>query len=376
MRPAYLPVLVLLGLSMIGMGCQEEKAAWMGKIEIVNGVANVSNPALPKFGDCRIVLDEDLSIGEDKGRTESIFSRIGGLAVDDRGNIYAIDSREAVVRVFDREGVFIRTIGRRGQGPGETQYPVFVQVTAQGELAVYDYSVARMVFYSLEGTYLRSKTTPRPVLPIGLDSQGTLIAQYILAPPPLGGKLFLSLDPEYHFERELAREEMGKDRTFDIGRPSCFAALSPNDSIVWGDSREYVLYVLKADGSPVMRIAGEFHPRAITAEEEKEYRQRYAEPLKAGLQISFRGKWPAFSELFVDDEGHIFVKTYERAGEGTNSFYLDVFNRYGVYEAKVALPVTLDRNSVWKNGRVYTVETGEDGSPLIKRLRVTWKSGS
>ena len=36
-------------------------------------------------------MEEDLSIGPDNGKPEYLFSQIGGLAVDDEGNIYAID---------------------------------------------------------------------------------------------------------------------------------------------------------------------------------------------------------------------------------------------------------------------------------------------
>ena len=374
MRSANLTISVLVAFSMLGIGCQKEKATWTGKIEIVNEITNVLNPIKPKFENRALFLDEELSIGEDKERPEYIFSGIGGLAVDEQGNIYAIDSREAVVRVFDHQGMYVRTIGRKGQGPGETQYPVFVQATPQGELAVYDYSVARMLFYSLDGNYLRQKTTPRPVLPIGLDSQGGLIALYILAPPPINGKLILKLDRDYGSEQELAREEKGKERRFDIGRPTCYAALSSSDMIIWGDSNQYDLHILNPDGKLVMRITKEFNPLNITSEEENEYRLKYAEPLKAGMTISFRAKWPAFSWFFVDDEGHIFVKTYERAGAGANSFYYDVFNKDGVYESKVVIPVNLDRNSLWKNGKVYTIERDENGLPLIKRHRVTWRA--
>jgi len=58
------------------------------------------------------------------------------------------------------------------------------------------------------------------------------------------------------------------------------------------------------------------------------------------------------------------------------SFYYDVFNKDGIFESKVVMPVTLDKNSVWKNGRVYTVEKYENGLPLIKRHRVTWRAVS
>jgi len=376
MRSTNTTVSVLVAFSMLGIGCQKERATWTGKIEIVDGITNVSNPAKPKFENRVLILDEELSIGEDEGRPEHLFSEIGGLAVDEQGNLYAIDSREAVVKVFNEQGTYVRTIGRKGQGPGETQYPIFAQVTAQGELAVYDYSVARMLFYSLDGTYLRQKTTPRPVMPIGLDSLGSLVAQYILAPPPLGGKMILKLDRDYGSEQGLVREETGKERGFDIGRPTCYAVLSSGDMIIWGDSSQYILHKLSQAAELAMKITKEYNPLSITSEEESEYRHKYAEPLRAGMTISFRSKWPAFSGLFVDDEGRIFVRTYERAGTGANSFYYDVFNKEGVYESKVIITLNLDRYSVWKNGKVYTVEKDEAGLPLIKRHRATWRTGS
>ena len=94
------------------------------------------------------------------------------------------------------------------------------------------------------------------------------------------------------------------------------------------------------------------------------------------MTISFRGKWPAFSGLFVDDEGHVIVRTYEHAGGGANSFYYDVFNKDGVYESRVIIHASLDENTVWRKGRVYTVEKDENGLPLIKRYRVTWGTAS
>jgi len=375
MRTAELSIFALVALSIIATGCRGERAAWTGRIEIVDGVTVVHNPSRPRIEDRVLILEEDLSIGQEGGRPEYLFSGIGGLTVDAEGNIYAIDASEAAVRVFDKKGGYLRTIGRKGQGPGETQYPIFIQITAQGELAVYDYSAARMLFYSLDGIYLRQKATSRPMLPLGLDSQGRLVAQMILAPPPLGGKVILRLDRAYGSAQEIAREEMGKDRMFDIGRPSCYAALSSDDMILWGDSGQYSLFLMSPNGKLVKRIVKEFHARAITNEEKVEYREEFAEPLKAGMKISFRDRFPAFSGVFFDDQDRILVRTYDRVSASRDSFYYDVFNKEGVYEAKVDVPVTLDRNTVWKDGKVYTVESDESGLPFIKRFRITWKRG-
>jgi hypothetical protein len=365
----------LIVLSLIAPDCRPREPGWAGRIENVDGVTVVHNPSRPRTEDRVLVLEEDLSIGQEGGGPEYLFSGIGGLAVDTAGDIYAIDTREAAVRVFDKNGMYLRTIGRKGQGPGETQYPVFVQITAEGELAVYDYSAGRMLFYSSDGAYLRQKTTSRIVFPIGLDSEGRLIAQHILAPPPKGGKVILRFDRDYGSEQDLAREEMGPDRVFDIGRPACYAALSPDDRVVWGDSAEYLLNMLSPEGKLIRKIIGEFHARAITDAERDENRGKYADALKFGMQISFRDRWPAFSGLFFDDEGRLLVRTYERGMGSGNSFFYDVFDREGVYESRVALPMTLERNSIWKDGKIYTVESDESGLPLIKRHRITWKRG-
>ena len=380
MRSSRLTISVLIGLSMLGMNSWGKKATGPQGLEKTIPVTKILNPAKPRFEDRAIILDEELSIGNEKGSPEYTFSKIADLAVDEHGNIYAIDSNEAAVRILNKEGRYVRTIGHRGQGFGEMEEPVFVQVTAQGELAVYDhhesFTESFMLFYSLEGTFLRQKKIlPFAVYPIGMDSKGRLLGQYFF-PPPDGRKLIAKIDAgggAMEFGREM---EYVKDKVLDIGRPSCYGALSPDDKVLYGDSKEYRLFLWSADDQTVKMITKTFQrPREITEKDKEQYRKKYADSLKKGVKITFRARWPAFSGLFVDDEGRIFVRTYERTREGLDSFYYDVFNKEGVYEAKVTIPVTLDNNSVWKNGKLYTIETDTKGMPLIKRYRITWTTG-
>ena len=50
-----------------------------------------------------------------------MFSYIRDIVLDPQDNIYAIDSMELCIKVFNREGQFVRAFGREGQGPGEFQ---------------------------------------------------------------------------------------------------------------------------------------------------------------------------------------------------------------------------------------------------------------
>jgi hypothetical protein len=71
----------------------------------------------------------------------------------------------------------------------------------------------------------------------------------------------------------------------------------------------------------------------------------------------------------VDEEGRIFVRTWEKTKDKRGYFY-DVFDPEGKYIAKIPLSGYL---KLWVKGKLYTAEETEDGFPVIKRYNVIWK---
>lgn len=372
LRTAVLISLLIPSL-LLSLACQKQTGGWKGSIERRGGLTVVKNPKAPLYGSEIFSLEKNLTIGKAEGEKEYLFSRISGVDVDDNGNVYVIDGAEAHVRVFDNKGRYLRTIGRRGQGPGETEMPVYVQITSRGGIFVYDYAAPRAVFYSLEGRFLNQLAAGRWCLPVKLDSQGNLIGLEILAPPPLGGKILKRYDSAFSLQRIIAREEQGVPKVFDIGRPALYACAAPGDNIVWGNSAEYVLYVLDAKGDLIKTIERDYNPVPITSKDKEAYRKQYEGPLRAGYKINFQSHFPAYSGIFADDGGRIFVKTYERCGETADSFYYDVFDEEGRYLAKLPIKVELNRNCVWKNHRLYAIESDEQGFQMVNRYSVSWE---
>jgi hypothetical protein len=352
--------------------CRGRSNHWAGKIEERNGIIVVENPAEPIHRDAALSLKEELSIGRENAGDEYSFSDISSLDADDEGRIYVIEGSDANVRVFDRNGVFLRTIGRKGQGPGEMEKPVYIQVAAGREIFVLDYMASRGLDFSLDGTFLRQQRMLRPTLPIRRDSRGRLVGMEILAPPPAGGKVIKAYGSDLRPLFEIAKEEQGARGIFDIGRPGCYCAVTPNDSIVWGDSKEYVLHVLDPEGRLVRRITKQHRSVPISSEDRETFRKRYSDAVRAGMKLEFRSHFPAFGGIFADEAGRIFVKTYERFENGKDSFYFDVFDPEGRFSAKIPMTVNLDRHSVWKNGKLYALETNPEGFPKIKRYEVIW----
>ena len=64
-------------------------------------------------------LVPEVTIGELDGPEEYLFGRISSIAVNNDGTVYVLDQQAQHVRVFDSRGVYLETLGRRGQGPGE-----------------------------------------------------------------------------------------------------------------------------------------------------------------------------------------------------------------------------------------------------------------
>jgi len=69
----------------------------------------------------RIVIEEELIIGQEYGAEAEMFSYIRDMALDQQDNLYVVDSMEVCVKIFDSKGKFVRVFGREGQGPGEFQ---------------------------------------------------------------------------------------------------------------------------------------------------------------------------------------------------------------------------------------------------------------
>jgi hypothetical protein len=79
---------------------ESQKPEWNGKIETENGVKVIRNPREPIYGQIKLDLKEDLSIGGENDKNY-MFYRVRGIAVDNQENIYVADMSNFRVQKFD-----------------------------------------------------------------------------------------------------------------------------------------------------------------------------------------------------------------------------------------------------------------------------------
>ena len=154
-------VLIVLFLSVviIFVSCGKQKAEWKGTIEKVNGVTVVKNPKEGLWDSkekTNVTIIQERQIGVLDGPEEFLFINISDVAVNIKGDIYVADRRLSEVRKFNKDGKYLLSLGRRGQGPGEFQSVNLVSVNSHNELIAFDNKIRRVSIFSDIGEHIKT----------------------------------------------------------------------------------------------------------------------------------------------------------------------------------------------------------------------------
>jgi hypothetical protein len=109
------------------------------KIEIVNGVRVIHNDKGGQWGaNPAVKLELIRTIGGLDAEENLSFNNPTDIVQDSAGNLYILDSGNKRIQKVNSEGKFIKTIGRKGQGPGEFQAAYSLDIDNEDNLFVFD----------------------------------------------------------------------------------------------------------------------------------------------------------------------------------------------------------------------------------------------
>lgn len=114
-----------------------------------------------------------LTLGADEGDENYIIGGVADIEEDAVGNIYVLDFKFRMIRKYDRNGNFIKNIGKKGEGPGEI--PQFTVDMELRNKKIYLLLINMVIIYDIDGNYLSSFKLP--ILPryINVDKEGKII---------------------------------------------------------------------------------------------------------------------------------------------------------------------------------------------------------
>ena len=383
----YLSVFCLLIVSTTSFGQQGQK--WEGSINNEDGVRAVKNPMEPLYGDIAFELDEVLVI-KDKEASKYRFFQISRIIVDEDENIFALDVRKNQIFKFNKEGIYINSFGRRGQGPGEFERPVNLFINKPQQIFVSD--ARKIHVFNNSGEYVKGLSINHDFAHFFVDNQDNIIAVSHVITEDGTKKSIVKYDNMGKETQKLADFEtvQAEIRKSEDGKPSSLTVyheynylpyMYPKDNtqFYYGYPSIYKLYLMDSSGNLNMVIEKEEAPQSITRKEknhivkviEKRLSRMNRKFSRDHIEdaCKFSPHRPFFNGIFSDENGVLFItKVSSVLDEEDTIFYFDIFNSDGIYLYKSSLPFV---PSYIDKGCIYGIRTNEDsGETNIIKYKV------
>jgi hypothetical protein len=372
-------------------------------------------------------LVEELSIGVADGTEEYILGEIGDVALGRDGSLYVYDGQVPIVRHYDANGKFLRSIGRRGSGPGEYRSVSGIATTPDGRLLVWDTGNWRVNVYAASGDFVTQWLTPSGMSGGGtaqysralmVDSAGRVVTRkqvfnirdienrptLWLRFRPDGTPLDTIHEPPMPDPgRLVARADRVSTTNGVPFAPKRLMTMSPLGYLVTGYPNRYA-FEMHQPGHSLVSVRRDVKADQVTRAERREARERIEERMR---QTDPAWSWngpdipdtkPLYHTINMGLDGRVWIGLTPEAGprigglSGTSGAgqgaprtarptadrgpsqptLYDVFEPDGRYLGQVQLPAGFSA-AARKGDQVWGVALGDDDVPRLKRYRIAWR---
>lgn len=338
-----LSLLLLAQSSVFLAGCSAGRGGvasgeWEAAYDSIGDTLVVRTLSGSIWGDTAVLVPE-VTIGVFNGPEEYIFGHIISLAMGKDGTIFAMDDHIPALRVYNADGTYRTTFGRKGGGPGEYLGPDGgLNILSDGRILLRDPANARIQVYSPEGEDLDTwrirggfntsrrmivDTLDRSYQIVLLDPEADVsdweIGYARILPDGSYGDTLRQPDSGYEPPRIEARRKTDTGYNTNISSPP----FSPNEVNaltrygywIHGISTEYAFTLLKPEG-PV-RVEKNHDPVSITDGERAE---EEAFTIRNMRRTDPNWRWngapipetkPPYTRIFGGEDGTIWVHLYQ-----------------------------------------------------------------
>lgn len=304
----------------------------------------------------RWTLEEEWRVGSVEGEGPAVFTWLNDLALDAQGKAYLVDGSTREIRIFDRDGDWVRTLGREGSGPGEFRNVNGLSFAPDGTLWVSDPGNGRYARFSPEGELLGTHPRATGFFSIpwmgGMTHDGVLWDQGLVPEEgaPQGRTALLRLDasaqPVDTFPVPIRESELfvleGRMTVTVPFTPTTVWRLDPGGDVWIGDNDRYRIHRIALPGwDTVAALERHSQPLPVTPEAQAKALEDLGFFTDQGGQVDesrIPRTMPHFIQIVPDDGDHLWVVRPGALG-GRTFDGMDVFDPDGVFLGTVATPV-------------------------------------
>ena len=375
MRHRLKSVSILLSIVLVSLSCQREKSY---TLEITDGTRIVHN-LKPRIDNPRSSLEFILQIGELEPKDENyMFNQPLSVTEDHKGNTFVLDPEEGCIKKFSSSGEYLTQFGRKGQGPGEYQYPM--QIDCRSDQLLVTSMAAQFHIFDLNGEYIKKFGLPQ-YQGMGMKLMDfDKVVGYSMGPRhdnTKENKILKIFDTEGNIEHVF-----GEPFLLDNARRSWSANFT--DKTVDGDNNIYLAFnhqnrieKYSDNGELLLKISREL-PFGL----EYKYRKENIE-IQGIVREVDRDMFSLVSRgIGVDSQGRIWVlglKAEVPWDQGSEDFviqeyfHFEVFSKEGILLARLPFPDGMERfdNMTMDGEHIYFVDPY--GQACVYKYKAIWR---
>jgi len=353
----------ILFLLILLFSCGKNDATYT--IETKDGVKYVHNNA-PLWGnEPKVALEFVQKIGDLETLDENYQLYLPyDITIDKDGNIYILDYGNRRIQKYDKNGKYLATIGRRGQGPGEFESPLSLQMDSEENLYVGDWRKSFVLVLTNDGKEIKRIKLRGKLSHFRLTQEGNIIM-----PTPAGKilqskdiakdiRLISIYDMDGNFIREFGEfKDYGNNDITSDG--NIFELnLDKHDNIYVAFVAQNKIEKYSYEGNLIFRA-----DRPLNYKVKIEMKTITYPPELGGATITT----PSFSrvskEICIDHKNRIWVNTYKKQKEEGDKpvdlFEFEIFNNDGILLGKLPIPQNFDNMRIFQD-RLYLFDYNEE----------------
>ena len=332
-------------------------------------IVESSSPAWSAGDEWQLGPDPILTIDDVSGDPNYMFEGVSQAFRMDDGTIVVVDRLASEIGLFDPAGVFIRSLGGRGEGPGEFHFLQYVW--ANGDtIRASDNMLSRISVFDRDGNVL--ETIPVGVAPdTGIPTARTDFADgtVLVLNAPSGGvrpgtgdvieggvwtlsrytrsgrfmNRISGLRGSSRWEHGIQGLSPGMYLPFSVGVPGYTAG---EDHIYAGRGIEPSIGRWNYDGTLSRRIRWATPERPVSNLDRRRFREAYSDAPQYAAdpaawarylrEVPFPERIPVYRRLLLDTEQHLWAERYMAPWEDAPSWY--VFDEQGAWLGEVDIP--------------------------------------